>query len=64
MTNFIYNFQVVFLDEPTSGMDPASRRQIWSLLQSKRDGRVIFLTTHFMDEADILAGKTLPRIYF
>ena len=36
-------------------MDPQSRRQVWSLLQSKREGRVIFLTTHFMDEADILA---------
>ena len=37
-------------------MDPLSRRQIWSLLQSRREGRVTLLTTHFMDEADILAG--------
>lgn len=51
----IGNPKIVFLDEPTSGMDPSSRRQIWSLLQSRRNGRVIFLTTHFMDEADILA---------
>ena len=49
--------EVLFLDEPTRGMDPASRREIWSLLQSRRrEGRVVFLTTHFMDEADILAG--------
>ena len=53
----IVSLQVVFLDEPTRGMDPVSRRQMWSLLQSKREGRVVFLTTHFMDEADILAGK-------
>ncbi|XP_065066088.1 cholesterol transporter ABCA5-like [Rhopilema esculentum] len=47
--------KVVFLDEPTSGMDPSSRRYIWKLLQGKKENRVIFLTTHFMDEADILA---------
>ena len=40
-------------------MDPYSRRQLWSLLQSKKPGRVILLTTHFMDEADILAGTVL-----
>ncbi|RDD36392.1 ATP-binding cassette sub-family A member 5 [Trichoplax sp. H2] len=49
--------KVVYLDEPTSGMDPLSRRQIWSLLQSRRQGRVTLLTTHFMDEADILADR-------
>ena len=37
-------------------MDLVSRHQIWSLLQSKREGRVVFLTTHSMDEADIVAG--------
>jgi ABC-type multidrug transport system ATPase subunit len=37
--------------------DPQSRRLIWSLLQNLRDDRVILLATHFMDEADILAGK-------
>ncbi|EDV20637.1 uncharacterized protein TRIADDRAFT_60879 [Trichoplax adhaerens] len=49
--------KVVYLDEPTSGMDPLSRRQIWALLQSRREGRVTLLTTHFMDEADILADR-------
>ena len=48
--------QVLFLDEPSSGMDPYSRRQLWSLLKKQREGRVTVLTTHFMDEADILAG--------
>ena len=50
---------MIFLDEPTSGMDPSSRRYIWNLLQGKKSDRVIFLTTHFMDEADILAGEIL-----
>ena len=58
-SNVVFLQQVIFLDEPTSGMDPSSRRYIWSLLQGKKEGRVIFLTTHFMDEADILAGKQL-----
>eukprot|EP00794_Sanderia_malayensis_P009395 gene9395-10383_t len=49
--------KVLFLDEPTSGMDPRSRRYIWSLLQQKKEDRVILLTTHFMDEADILADN-------
>ncbi|XP_065189363.1 ATP-binding cassette sub-family A member 9-like [Sycon ciliatum] len=49
--------KIVFLDEPTSGMDPLSRRQLWTLLKSSRKERIIFLTTHFMDEADILADR-------
>ena len=49
----------MFLDEPTAGMDPYSRRHLWSLLKKSRAGRVIVLTTHFMDEADILAGTVV-----
>nr|APD26543.1 ATP-binding cassette transporter subfamily A member 5 X2 protein [Brachionus koreanus] len=49
--------KILILDEPTSGMDPSSRREIWSLLQSLRQNRVILLSTHFMDEADILADR-------
>lgn len=47
--------KIVFLDEPSSGMDPYSRRHLWSELQKRKEGKVIVLTTHFMDEADILA---------
>ena len=47
---------MIFLDEPTAGMDPFSRRHVWSVLKNRRKGKVILLTTHFMDEADILAG--------
>jgi len=55
----IGNPKYVFLDEPTTGLDPLSRRKIWELLQKKREGKVIFLTTHYMDEADILADRKL-----
>lgn len=44
--------KLVFLDEPTSGMDPYSRRSTWELLRQGKKGRVLILTTHFMDEAD------------
>lgn len=49
--------KVVFLDEPTSGVDPFSRRAIWDLLSKKKKDRVIILTTHFMDEADQLGDR-------
>ncbi|MGH0173668.1 UNVERIFIED_CONTAM: hypothetical protein FKN15_075354 [Acipenser sinensis] len=49
--------KVVMLDEPTSGMDPAARRATWDLLQSQKRGRTILLTTHFMDEADLLGDR-------
>ncbi|XP_042876783.1 phospholipid-transporting ATPase ABCA3-like isoform X3 [Penaeus japonicus] len=48
---------VVILDEPTSGMDPGARRIIWDLLQQERSGRTILLTTHFMEEADLLGDR-------
>ncbi|DAZ93924.1 TPA: LOW QUALITY PROTEIN: hypothetical protein N0F65_008867 [Lagenidium giganteum] len=48
---------LVFLDEPTSGMDPYSRRSTWEILMNNRQNRVLVLTTHFMDEADILGDR-------
>jgi ATP-binding cassette subfamily A (ABC1) protein 3 len=47
----------IILDEPTSGMDPTSRRQMWDLLIKEKEGRTILLTTHFMDEADVLGDR-------
>lgn len=47
----------VFLDEPTAGMDPASRRKCWEMLQRFKKGRCIVLCTHFMDEADVLGDR-------
>jgi len=51
------NPQIVFLDEPTTGMDPVSRRQVWNLIEQYKKNRVIVLTTHSMEEADILGDK-------
>ncbi|XP_049868932.1 phospholipid-transporting ATPase ABCA3-like [Pectinophora gossypiella] len=49
--------RVVLLDEPTSGLDPAARRSLWDLLQKEKKGRTMVLTTHFMDEADVLGDR-------
>ncbi|XP_031699079.1 cholesterol transporter ABCA5 isoform X1 [Anarrhichthys ocellatus] len=49
--------KILLLDEPTAGMDPCSRHQVWSLLKSRRAGRVTVLSTHYMDEADLLADR-------
>ena len=49
--------KVVYLDEPTAGLDPVSRRQLWELIDKNRKGRAILLTTHFMDEADVLGDR-------
>ncbi|XP_028675904.1 ATP-binding cassette sub-family A member 5 isoform X2 [Erpetoichthys calabaricus] len=49
--------KVLLLDEPTAGMDPCSRHQVWSLLKSRKKEHVTVFSTHFMDEADILADR-------
>jgi ABC-2 type transport system ATP-binding protein len=52
--------QLVFLDEPTSGMDPQSRRRTWELIRQLRaDGVSVVLTTHFLDEAEDLADSVV-----
>lgn len=45
------------MDEPTSGMDPAARRQTWDILRKFKDNRTMILSTHFMDEADLLGDR-------
>ena len=50
--------QILFLDEPTTGLDPQARRNLWELAQSIRaEGRTIVLTTHYMDEAQTLCDR-------
>ena len=49
----LHHPRIVFLDEPTSGVDPISRRQFWELIQRMAsDGATVFVTTHYMDEAE------------
>ena len=50
--------EILFLDEPTTGLDPQSRRQVWELVQRYKDrGRTVILTTHYMDEAERLCDR-------
>ena len=49
--------KVVILDEPSSGMDTSSRRRLWEMLKENKQGKIIILTTHYMDEADILGDR-------
>lgn len=48
---------IVYLDEPTTGMDPISRRYVWDIVLAAKPGRAIVLTTHSMEEADVLADN-------
>jgi ABC-2 type transport system ATP-binding protein len=50
--------ELLFLDEPTTGLDPQSRRQVWELVQNYQDkGGTVLITTHYMDEAEKLCGS-------
>ncbi|CAD7685899.1 unnamed protein product [Nyctereutes procyonoides] len=54
---FVGGSRVVILDEPTAGVDPASRRSIWELLLKYREGRTLILSTHHLDEAEVLGDR-------
>jgi ABC-type multidrug transport system ATPase subunit len=54
---FIGNSTTVILDEPTAGVDPFARRAIWDLILKYKPGRTIVLSTHHLDEADLLSDR-------
>jgi ABC-2 type transport system ATP-binding protein len=57
-TALVGNPKILFLDEPTTGLDPQSRRQLWDIIRSfQRAGGTVLLTTHYMDEAERLCGR-------
>jgi ABC-2 type transport system ATP-binding protein len=49
--------QIIFLDEPTTGLDPISRRELWDILRELGKDRFVFLTTHYLEEAEHLADR-------
>src|ERR1700753_504684 len=57
-TTLINRPRIIFLDEPTTGLDPQARRNLWELIQRIRDrGTTVIITTHYMDEAEILCDR-------
>ena len=57
-TALVASPKVLFLDEPTTGLDPQSRRQLWDIVRNfQRDGGTVLLTTHYMDEAERLCDR-------
>ncbi len=57
-TTLINDPKIVFLDEPTTGLDPQARRNLWDLIKSIRDrGTTVIITTHYMDEAEVLCDR-------
>mmetsp|Transcript_9173 Transcript_9173/g.6923 ORF Transcript_9173/g.6923 Transcript_9173/m.6923 type:complete len:193 (+) Transcript_9173:866-1444(+) len=53
----IGNPKIIFMDEPTTGMDPVSRKDVWTLIQQLKKSKVMVLTTHAMEEADVLSDR-------
>lgn len=57
-TTLINNPKIIFLDEPTTGLDPQARRNLWDLIRDIRSkGTTVIITTHYMDEAEVLCDR-------
>lgn len=57
-TTLINKPKIIFLDEPTTGLDPQARRNLWALIQQIRaQGTTVIITTHYMDEAEVLCDR-------
>ena len=55
--SIVGNPSIVFLDEPTTGLDPDNKRQIWDILSNCKDNKCMILTTHLMEEAEVLSDR-------
>ena len=58
----IGNPKIILLDEPTTGLDPKVRQQVWQLIGKLKVNRSIILTTHSMEEADVLADRVCVMV--
>lgn len=57
-TTLINNPRIIFLDEPTTGLDPQARRNLWDLIREiQKNGTTVVITTHYMDEAEVLCDR-------
>src|SRR5665213_3605490 len=57
-TTLINKPRIIFLDEPTTGLDPQARRNLWDLIQKiRKEGTTVIITTHYMDEAEYLCDR-------
>jgi len=57
-TAMVNDPEIVFLDEPTTGLDPKARREVWDVVRGLRDkGKTVILTTHYMEEAEVLSDR-------
>jgi ABC-type nitrate/sulfonate/bicarbonate transport system ATPase subunit len=61
--SFVGDPLVVFLDEPSTGLDPASRRSLWDVVRSNKAGRGVLLTTHSMEEAQVIFHVYTDRCF-
>ncbi len=55
--SFVGAPKVVYLDEPSTGLDPASRRGLWDVVKANKEGKALILTTHSMEEAEMLCDR-------
>lgn len=59
LTTLVNSPEIIFLDEPTTGLDPQARRRIWEIVKElKNNGKTVILTTHYMEEAELLCDRT------
>ena len=57
-TTLINDPKIIFLDEPTTGLDPQARRNLWDLISAiRKKGTTVIITTHYMDEAEVLCDR-------